>query len=102
MKEFLLQRGMLVVAEVKILRHQRCPPFSLQSQSKHGESAGHHAEFFCEILVELIFPHGQTDIPFYGRVQIRVLHGAGKKLVDSLLGQTGNRQIDFVLSTEIH
>ena len=35
-------------------------------------------------------------------MQIGVLHSAGKELVDSLLGQAGNGQIEFLLSSELH
>ena len=35
-------------------------------------------------------------------MQTGVLHSAGKELIDSLLGQAGNGQIDFLLSSELH
>ena len=35
-------------------------------------------------------------------MQIGVLHSAGKELIDSFLGQAGNGQIDFLLSSELH
>ena len=35
-------------------------------------------------------------------MQIGVLHSAGKELIDALLGQAGNGQIDFLLSSEFH
>ena len=35
-------------------------------------------------------------------MQIGVLHSAGKELIDALLGQAGNEQIDFLLSSEFH
>jgi len=63
MKEFLLQGGVLVVAEIQILRHERCPLFSFQSQSKHGEGSGHGAGFIGEVVVPFILPHGQPCIP---------------------------------------
>ena len=102
MKEFLLQGGVLVIAEIQILRHQRRPLFSLQPQSEHSKRAGHGASFIREVLVPLILPHSQTSVSLYSRMQIGVLHSAGKELIDSLLGQAGNGQIDFLLSSALH
>ena len=102
MKEFLLQGGVLVVAEIQILRHQRRPRFSLQPQSEHSKSAGHRAGFICEVLVPLKLPHSQPSVSLHSRMQIGVLHCTGKELIDSLLGRAGNGQIEFFLPTELH
>ena len=102
MKEFPLQRGVLVIAEIQIFRHQRHPRFSLQSQGKHGEGTGHRTGFICEVLVPLKLPHSQTSVSLHSRMKIGVLHSTGKELIDSLFGQAGNRQIEFFLPTELH
>ena len=102
MKEFPLQGGVLVVAEIQILRHQRRPSFSLQSQGEHSKGAGHCAGFIREVLVPLKLPHSQTSVSLHSRMQTGVLHSAGKELIDSLLGQAGNGQIEFFLPTELH
>ena len=65
MKEFLLQGGVLVIAEIQILRHQRRPLFSFQPQSEHSKRAGHGAGFIREVLVPLILPHSQTSVSLY-------------------------------------
>ena len=102
MKEFPLQRGVLVVAEIQILRYQRCPPFSLQPQSEHSKGAGHCTGFIREVLVPLKLPHSQTSVSLYSRMQIGVLHSTGKELIDSLLRQSGNGQIEFFFSSKLH
>ena len=93
---------MLVVAEIQILRYQRCPSFSLQSQGEHSKGAGHCTGFIREVLVPLKLPHSQTSISLHSWMQTGVLHSAGKELIDSLFRKTRNGQIEFFLSTELH
>ncbi|CAN4033941.1 Sortase, partial [Dysosmobacter welbionis] len=102
MKEFPLQGGVLVIAEIQIFRHQRCPRFSLQPQGKHGEGAGHRTGFIRKVLIPLKLPHSQTSVSLHSRMKIGMLHSTGKELIDSLFGQAGNRQIEFFFPTELH
>ena len=62
-EEFPLQGGVLVVAEIQILRHQCRPLFSHQPQSEHSERARHRTGFIREVLVPFILPHSQPCIP---------------------------------------
>ena len=101
-EEFPLQGGVLVVAEIQILRHQCRPLFSLQPQSEHSESAGHRAELISKVFIVLILPHGQTSVSLYSRMQTGVLYSTGKELIDALFGQAGNGQIEFFFSSELH
>ena len=94
--------GVLIIAEIEIIPYQLPPLLPQHSQGEHGKTSGERALLIAEIGVLLILPHGKPGVPFHQRVEAGVLHGTGKKLIDSLFGQSCDGKIPLFRSFELH